>query len=98
MGEMICSFCGRYTKTRHHLIFGTSSRRLADEDGIIIPLCDDCHNMAVKPADRIHGNPTAEKLSKMLGQALWEKKAVGAGKSESEAREAFMNRYGRSWL
>lgn len=95
---LYCSFCGKPTKTNHHLIFGNSQRALADADEIYIPLCDPCHNMAAKPEDRVHGNPVAEKLSKMLGQALWEKKYILAEHSESEARSRFMERYGRSYL
>ena len=98
MAEMICVFCGRYTRTKHHLIFGMSLRALSDEDKLTIPLCDEHHNMAVKAIDRIHGNPTAEKLSKMLGQAIWERNKIASGIAESEVRELFIKRYGRSYL
>lgn len=96
--DKYCAICGRPTRTTHHLIFGYGRKPLADADNIVMSLCDDCHNLAVKPVDRIHGNSMAEKLSKMLGQSQWELKAVLAGKSESEARAEFMERYGRSYL
>jgi hypothetical protein len=86
----ICIFCGAPAECEHHLLFGTSSRNLAEQDGIKVPCCNKCHNMAVKAVDRIHGNPMAEKLSKMLGQAIWE---VNYGD-----REAFRRRYGKSYL
>lgn len=55
--------------------------------------------MAIKPVDRIHGNSVAEKLSKMLGQALFERDYIILNKCEGEeARGAFMKRYGRSYL
>ena len=41
-------------------------------------------------AERIHGNAMAEKLSKMLGQAMYEIK-IGT-------REEFRQRYGKSYL
>ena len=53
---------------------------------------------------QIHGNVAAEKLSKMLGQMAWEKNYI-VNKYQlpfedvnEEAREAFINRYGKSWL
>lgn len=96
----ICRMCGKPEECEHHLIFGNSLRRLADEDGLTMVMCNNCHNMAIKPVDRIHGNSTAEKLSKMLGQALWEREYIANYCTEPQikAREAFMKRYGRSWL
>jgi len=86
----ICFFCGGPAECEHHLLFGTSARNLAEQDGIKVPICNKCHNMAVKAADRIHGNPMAEKLSKMLGQAIWE--------TYYGSREDFHRRYGKSYL
>ena len=85
----ICIFCGRQAECEHHLIFGTAGRELSEKDGLKVPSCNNCHNMADK-LHRIHDNPMAEKLSKMLGQAVFESK-IGT-------REDFRNRYGRSYL
>ncbi|MBQ0112396.1 MAG: hypothetical protein KBT03_04620 [Bacteroidales bacterium] len=85
----ICAFCGKPFAIEHHLIFGTSQRALSDQDGLIINLCDGCHNMNSDAKMRIHGNIAAEKLSKMLGQAIYE---------QTHTREEFMARYGRSYL
>ena len=79
-----CIFCGKQTNTKHHLIFGVSLRKLADQDGLWVVCCDDCHNLATKPHDRIHGNSMAEKLSKMLGQALWEMNEVSKSLSTDD--------------
>lgn len=73
--DSVCIFCGRPAEAKHHLIFGTAGRRLSDEDGLIVPVCNNCHNMGAMTS-RIHGNPMAEKLSKMLGQALWERNQI----------------------
>lgn len=62
---------------------------MADEDGLVIPMCHKHHNMGAL-TERIHDNPMAEKLSKMLGQAIWE--------SRYGDREAFRKRYGKSYL
>ena len=98
--EGFCIMCGKPTRRNvyHHCIFGTSQRRKADEDGIYIPVCDECHNMNPRSDSRIHGNPMAEKLSKMMGQLAWEKQAIADGASFDEARELFRKRYGRSYL
>lgn len=92
-----CMFCGRPTTTEHHFVFGNGLRAIADRDGVKGPACDDCHTMA-SINNRIHDNPMAEKLSKMLGQMAWEKHAVAGGMSEDAARSAFQKRYGVSYL
>lgn len=92
-----CMFCGRPTTTEHHFVFGYGLRTIADKDHVKGPACDMCHN-AGPVTSRIHDNPMAEKLSKMLGQMAWEKHAVAGGMSEDAAREAFRKRYGESYL
>lgn len=87
--ERICAFCGRDTRTYHHLLFGRGIRELAEKDGIKLPCCDDCHTMN-EITRRIHGNSRAEDLSKMLGQVVWEK--------QYGSREEFRKRYGKSYL
>lgn len=85
----ICIFCGRPAECEHHLLFGTGIRKLAEEDGLKVPSCNDCHTMGGNMT-RLHGNPIAEKLSKMLGQAIYEA-YIGD-------RESFRRRYGKSYL
>lgn len=85
----ICFFCGRQAEGEHHLIFGTARKKLSENDGLKVPVCNNCHNMG-ETLKRIHGNPMAEKLSKMLGQAIFEGK-IGT-------REEFRDRYGKSYL
>jgi len=98
-------FSGVPKDCTHHLIFGVGVRKLADEDGLWIPLLNSEHNLSSKGTIyQIHGNPAAEKLSKMLGQMAWEKQYL-VNKYElpfddlsEEAREAFRKRYGQSYL
>ena len=99
----ICFFCGKPATQTHHLIFGTSARQLCDKDGLFVPICDECHTQSISVKDRIHDNPMAEKLSKMLGQAIFERNYYKdlwyqLNRDSDEARECFMNRYGRSYL
>lgn len=98
--QQISAFSGRRSECIHHLIFGTSMRKLADEDGLYIPLTHEEHNMSpIGTIYQIHDNPAAEKLSKMLGQVAWEKHQISqTGCTESEARRRFMSRYGKSYL
>lgn len=108
--EGVCFFCGRQAEGEHHLIFGTAGRELCDKDGLKVPTCNNCHNMGAT-LNRIHDNPMAEKLSKMLGQAVWERnwilKDAVHDKAEDEevqelesriARKEFLRRYGKSYL
>lgn len=85
----VCIFCGRPAEAEHHLIFGTAGRELCERDGLKVPICNNCHNMG-EVTRRIHDNPMAERLSKMLGQAVFEGK-IGT-------REQFRERYGKSYL
>ncbi len=66
-------FSGSPRECVHHCLFGVGMRELADSDGVWIPLLNREHNASSKGTIyQIHGNPAAEKLSKMLGQAAWE--------------------------
>lgn len=88
-------FCGRESEAVHHLIFGQGLRKLADQDGLAVPVCHHCHTLALHTQDRLHDNPRAEDLSKMLGQMIFERNQVAQGKTIEEAHEEFMYRYGR---
>ena len=100
----LCVLCGRnYAEHTHHLITGTAGRSFADKYGLTIHICEQCHNGAVLPEDRIHGNPRAEDLSKMLGQAIWERNYYKdlfyqLNRGHDEARHRFIELHGRSYL
>lgn len=68
----ICFICGRPSEAEHHLVFGTAGRELSEKDGLKVPVCNNCHNMG-EILKRIHGNPMAERMSKIIGQLAWEK-------------------------
>lgn len=87
--KTICFFCGEPAQCEHHLVFGTGLKKLAEQDGLKVPSCNRCHNMGENLV-RVHENPMAETLSKMLGQAIYEKQ-IGT-------REEFRKRYGISYL
>lgn len=100
--EDISAFSGAPTECIHHLIFGRGLRELADIHGLWIPLTNAEHNMSAKGTiNQIHGNPAAEKLSKMLGQIAFEKeyyrKQLYNG-DEDPAREKFRKVFNKSYL
>jgi len=103
--ENISTFSGLPSECEHHCVFGRGLRDLAEEDGLKIYLTNKEHNMSSKGTiNQIHGNPAAEKLSKMVGQLAWEKHWIAEKYSlpfsdiETEAREAWRERYGKSFL
>ena len=77
------------TECYPHGVVGSGIRELAEQDGLKVPACNNCHNMG-RTTERVHDNPMAEKLSKILGQAVYEAK-IGS-------REEFRARYGKSYL
>lgn len=89
--ENYCSLCGSPRQNVHHCVFGFGKRNLADEDGLTMPLCSECHTF-------IHGNGKASMMSKIIGQLEFEKHEVAKGKTEDEAREIFRKRYHQSYL
>lgn len=93
----MCAICGKPTECTHHLVFGKGLRDLADADKLTLPMCNACHNMSSPASTRLHDNPIAESLSKMLGQVAWEKEYYRTTETD-EAREAFRKRYSKSYL
>ncbi len=101
----ISAISGNPAQETHHLIWGRGGalRSLADKDGLTIPLTIREHTGAAggKVIERIHDNPMAEHLSKMLGQMAWEKefyRRMAVDGSADPARRAFQERYGESFL
>ena len=103
-----CAVCGRPSECTHHLIGGFGKRDISEAYDLKIRLCNEHHNMAVKPESRIHGNPMAEKLSKMLGQMQFERDFLARKMFVSdgyipeevlhEARTEFIEIFSRSYL
>ena len=92
-----CFFCGSPNiNGEHHFMFGRGMRNLAEEDGLKAHICDRCHTLG-KLLERVHDNVMAEKLSKMFGQAIFERNEVAKGATIDEAREKFRKRYGQCY-
>lgn len=98
----ISAISGEPAEEAHHLIWGDmgAKRKKADQDELILPVTHDEHTGG-ELSKRIHDNSMAESLSKIAGQLGYEKEyyrqQVEPG-SEDPAREAFIKRYGKSYL
>ena len=68
----------------HHVWHGTANRRLAEEDGLTVPLCQTCHR-------RVHDQGINDKFLMRAGERAW---IEHTGQSVVE----FIKRYGRNYL
>lgn len=89
--EDYCLVCGKPRQHVHHLVFGNAKRRLADTDGLTIPLCMDCH-------EKMHNVKEMQVMSHIVGQLFYERNMCAAELTPDEAREEFRKRYGVSYL
>lgn len=89
-----CIICGRPRTDMHHCFKGVKHRHLADDDELLLPLCQEHHtgNMSV------HQKKELNVLVEIIGQLAYEKKKCAEGFSEEAARESFRSRYGKSYL
>lgn len=96
----VSCFSGSPAEISVPLIWFDHNEALAREDGLMIPLKKEEYDQSkLGYVWQLRGNPRAEMLSHMLGQAIWEKHYIAeAGCSEEEAREYFKERYRKSFL
>lgn len=89
-----CIICGKPRDDMHHVFKGHKQRHLADEDELLLPLCQEHHtgNMSV------HQRKELNVLAEIIGQLAYEKRKCAEGYGEAAARESFRIRYGRSYL
>lgn len=86
--------CRRYGPTEvHHIFGGTANRRLSEEDGLWVYLCPSCHN---RPPDGVHFNKKNMEWLHRTGQTAYELNRSDL--TAEEAREKFMERYGKNYL
>lgn len=82
--ECECYFCGRMDGLeRHHALHGTANRRLADEDGLTVLLCHECHR-------KLHDKGIGDRVLQRAAESIWTR-TYGT-------REDFIKRYGKSRL
>ncbi len=91
-----CAICGA-PAAWHHLLHGASNRKLADEDGLILPLCPAHHQYSDVAA---HVNQTIDRFCQIIGQLAFERNQLADGKAKTieEARQQFLDRYGKAYV
>ena len=83
--DNLCYFCARYGNLeKHHCIHGTANRKLADEDGLFVWLCHNCHM-------RLHDQGIGDKGLQIVAEKAWMQRY---GKTE----EDFIKRYGKNYI
>lgn len=83
-----CCICGSRDKiATHEIFFGSANRKKSIEDGMVVNLCGKHHNLS---SEGVHTNRELDLKLKKIGQDKWEK-TYGD-------RDAFIKRYGKSWL
>ena len=82
----LCKKGGKYIKgtDKHHMVFGTSKRQLADEDGLFIQLCHWHHMM-------LHQQGLYKEEMLKLAEETW---LDHYGKT----KEDWIKRYGKNYL
>ena len=100
-----CVICGKPRTDVHHLIEGTSGRRLSDEDGLICPLCASHHNMH---RYSVHDCREMNVMSHIIGELAWERQRLADEVSKNDDRTtdevieqvktSFRKRYGKCYL
>ena len=87
--------CATRNGTISQIFGGTANRRLSEQDGLVVDLCHDCHNM---PPNGVHFNKERMKYIHQYGQMTFEARKRHEGATDEEAREMFMKRYGKNYL
>lgn len=80
-----CIICGSEKVQIHHCLYGRGVRKLADQDGYIVPLCW-AHHLGDQG---VHFNSRLDADLKKKCQEHFE---------ETHTREEFIRRYGKSYL
>lgn len=79
--EKVCFICGSVRDLeRHHCIHGTANRRLAEEDGLTVWLCHDCHM-------NLHDKGEFDKALQSIAMNAWVRKYGN--------KQDFRRRYGK---
>ena len=81
-----CFICGKPKDCIHHCIPGTARRSISDDEGLIVPLCNKCHNMS---NNSVHFNHKLEILIRKIAQMKYE---------ETHTRAEWIRRLGRNYL
>ena len=83
--KKMCYFClSQRNLEKHHCLHGTANRKLADEDGLFVWLCRNCHM-------RLHDKGIGDKGLQIVAEKAW---MQHYGKTEAD----FIKRYGKNYI
>ena len=82
---LTCYECGAPATDIHHALYGSERRKLADKDGLTVPLCRRCH-------ERLHSSKGHEMALRY--KQLAEMTYILQGHTVEE----FVERYGKNYL
>ena len=86
--KKVCYICGTSQNLQlHHIFYGTANRRLSDEDGCVVWLCNKHHT----GDEGIHGDTKENLKLKQKCERAWLEKY-------NKTIEDFIARYGRNYL
>ena len=83
-----CYICGsKKLVATHEIFYGTANRKKSIEDGMVVNLCGEHHNLSSKG---VHFDKELDLKLKQKAQKSWEERYG--------SREDFVKRYGKSYL
>lgn len=90
-----CCVCGSdKLVATHEIFYGTANRKKSIEDGMLVNLCGNHHNLS---SNGVHYDKELDLKLKKIGQQKWEQ-VYGKTDGETTPREQFIKRYGKSYL
>lgn len=90
--KRVCYICGRTQGLQTHHVLDGIRRKKADEDGLTVPLCMECHRV-------IHDNGEVRTMGKTVTEWDLKQQAQMAWMYHNSASiEAFRERYGKSYI
>lgn len=90
-----CFVCGTTDNIHLHEVFGGPYRANSKEDGLVIPLCAQHHNMSYQG---IHFNKELDDRVKELAERYWIKENCNSAMTLDDKIGAFIRRYGRNYI
>lgn len=81
-----CYVCGSPYVQIHHIFYGTANRKISDQYGYVVPLCQEHHTGSTG----VHFNKPLDLHLKELSQEHFE--------ANYGTREAFIKEFGRSYI
>lgn len=84
-----CLICGsKKLVATHEIFYGTANRKKSIEDGLVVNLCGDHHNLSSKG---VHFDKQLDDKLKKMAQEKWQA-------TYNKTTEEFIKRYGKNYL